>query len=108
MIGRLCICTGCAGHGAHQAVFPSSAVKGQRCPACARAHDRARGSTAARGYGAAHQRERARHLKAWSPGQPCVVCHQPTWDKTKLDLAHNATRTGWLGLAHAECNRGHR
>ena len=105
MIGRLCICTGYAAHGAHQPVFAASAVKGQRCPACARAHEKARGTTAARGYGKQHQTERARHLARWAPGQPCALCGKPTWEKSQLDLAHNRARTGYLGLAHRECNR---
>jgi hypothetical protein len=30
------------------------------------------------------------------------------WSKQGLDLAHTADRTGYRGLAHAECNRGNR
>jgi hypothetical protein len=30
------------------------------------------------------------------------------WSAQGLDLAHTADRTGYRGLAHAECNRGNR
>jgi hypothetical protein len=80
---------------------------GSRCPACERAHDQARGTREQRGYGKAHIAERERQLAQWSPGQPCAIGREPVWDKSLLDLAHNESRTGYLGLACQLHNRGH-
>jgi hypothetical protein len=58
-------------------------------------------------YGTAHQRERARHIAGYRPGQACALCAQPMHDRpSRLDLAHNEAGTGYLGLAHRRCNRG--
>lgn len=58
-------------------------------------------------YGAAHQRARARAIAAHRRGDPCAICTEPMLDPPgKLDLAHNEAGTGYLGLAHARCNRG--
>ena len=72
------------------------------------------GSTAARGYGPAHQARRKRLLAAWKPGQPCARCGQPMlyrWlikpdgsQVTALHLDHDDQRTGYRGLSHARCN----
>ncbi len=68
-------------------------------------------STTARGYGTAHQAERAR----WAPiveagGAQCTapICLEP--DRTiapddEWDLGHNDDRTGWRGPEHPRCNR---
>jgi hypothetical protein len=109
MPSRLCICQGCTGHGAHQAVFPMSANPGhERCPSCQRANDTSRPSRQKRGYDRAHELERERQLAGWAPGQPCALCGQPTYDKTRLDLAHTSDRNRWRGLAHDTCNRSGR
>jgi hypothetical protein len=70
------------------------------------------GTTTQRGYGAAHQAERARRLKRYRPGDVCPHCGQAMtyWPLTVarryLDLPHNADRSGYLpGLAHRKCNR---
>jgi len=80
---------------------------GSRCPRCERAHDSSRGTRHDRGYGAAHQAERERQLAEWAPGQPCAIGGEPLFDKSRLDLAHTADRTGYLGLACWDHNRGH-
>jgi hypothetical protein len=105
---RFCICTSCTGHGGHQPVFPKSANPGkERCPACQRAADSSRPKTAARGYDSKHNRARERYLAAFAPGQPCAIGGEPLWSKNDLDLAHNESRTGYLGLACQKHNRGH-
>ena len=61
-------------------------------------------STTARGYGAKHQKLRAKLLPtAWYT--PCVRCGQPMLPGQKLHLDHNDTRTGYLGFSHAWCNK---
>lgn len=70
------------------------------------------GTTAQRGYGAAHQAERTRRLKRYKPGDLCAHCRKPMtyWPlsvaRRYLDLPHNADRSGYLhGMAHRKCNR---
>jgi hypothetical protein len=61
-------------------------------------------STAARGYGAAHQKLRAR-LLPHAYGQPCTRCGGPMHPGQALHLDHTDTRDGYAGFAHAACNR---
>ena len=78
------------------------------------ARRRHRGTTTERGYGSPHQRRQRQSLAAWKPGDQCAHCGQPMWYRWLIDgtghrvsamhLAHNADRTGYLGLAHAFCN----
>jgi hypothetical protein len=82
-------------------------TSGTRCPPCGRQHDQARGTRQQRGYDSEHDRERARQLARWKPGQPCAIGGEPLLGKAALDLAHNGDRTGWLGLACRQHNRGH-
>lgn len=63
------------------------------------------GDTTRRGYGTAHQRARRNALAAFQPGDPCTRCGLPMWKRTGLELDHTDDRTGYLGLAHATCNR---
>lgn len=82
----------------------------RRCPACqARATQRrnARASSASRGYGPAHRRKRAELMAIMQDGDPCVLCGEAMSRQDSIDLAHTADRTGYKGLAHAHCNRGH-
>jgi hypothetical protein len=64
------------------------------------------GSTAARGYGHAHERERAR----WKPKVEaglvhCARCRQPIEPGRPWDLGHTDDRTTWTGPEHVTCNR---
>ncbi len=64
------------------------------------------GSTTARGYGAAHQAERAK----WAPlvAQEiiaCARCLRLILAGQPWDLDHDGTRTGYLGPSHRKCNR---
>ena len=70
--------------------------------------DRARGTRQQRGYDRSHEQERARLLAEFTPGQACAIGGEPLASTARLDLAHNADRSGWLGLACWDCNRGHR
>lgn len=90
--------------------FPLTSGRGSaRCPACRQRHDRQRGTTTQRGYDGRHKQARAKLIKAWHPGDPCAHCGKPmAGPASSLDLAHTADRTGYRGLAHAECNRGNR
>ena len=91
-------------------LYPREATNTQRCPACQRGHDQQRdqrrGTTAQRGYGAAHQAERERQLAAFVPGQPCARCGQPITSKADADLGHTDDRQAYHGLEHRQCNRG--
>jgi len=89
-------------------LFDADATGTLRCPACqaaATSRRNQRQPTAGRGYDSAHQRKRAELLGKWQAGDPCAICGQPMWTSAALDLAHNQDRAGWLGLAHAACNR---
>jgi hypothetical protein len=61
-------------------------------------------STKARGYGAEHQRLRAKLLPS-AYGQPCTRCGKPMLPGQALHFDHTEDRTGYLGFAHAACNR---
>lgn len=82
-----------------------------RCPTHARVVDKARGTRQARGYNAAHDRERAR----WAPlvRTGLIDCNAPTClmptrriaSSSAWDLGHTPDRTSWTGPEHARCNR---
>lgn len=67
-----------------------------------------RGTTAERGYGNDHQRERERRLAAYRPGDPCAMGGEPLWQPPKeLDVPHDHANGGYLpGLACRPHNRG--
>lgn len=110
---RFCACTGCPAcnpltRRTHGALFDLDTTQTLKCPGCqqhATTARQQRAPTASRGYGAAHQAERARLLALWQPGDPCALCTRPMDSSRGLDLAHNEDRTAWLGLAHGACNR---
>lgn len=58
---------------------------GPRCPSCARAKDRARGTTTQRGYGAQHQAERTRVLDG---ATHCRTCGQPFTEDNPATAGH--------------------
>lgn len=70
------------------------------------------GTTTARGYGTAHQAERARRLNAYQPGDTCAIGGEPmTWPmplaRRYLDLPHDHANGGYLdGLSCRRHNRG--
>jgi hypothetical protein len=79
------------------------------CRECAREREarRKRGTTTARGYGAAHRRLRlywARQIEQRTVA--CARCKQPIDLRDDWDLDHTDDRRGYLGPSHAECNRG--
>lgn len=84
---------------------PRPATPGRaRCAAHQAEHERQRGTTTARGYGWDHQRARDDQLHA-AAGQLCAHCGHPMEATQLLDLAHTDDRAGYLGMAHARCNR---
>lgn len=64
-------------------------------------------STTERGYGWTHQQLRAQLIAdlAAHPGQPCGRCGHPMYVEQQPHLDHTEDRTGYRGLAHADCNR---
>jgi hypothetical protein len=65
-----------------------------------------RGSTARRGYGTAHQRER----KRWEPKVDaglvnCARCGEPLEPGRSWDLGHNDDRRTYSGPEHSTCNQ---
>lgn len=65
-----------------------------------------RARTVARGYGAAHKRERERWAPLVAAGRAiCVRCDQPIEAGSTFDLDHNEERNGWNGPSHVYCNR---
>lgn len=67
---------------------------------------RPKGNTTARGYGHEHAKARAEAAKTHRPDDPCTRCHQPLGPMGPwLHYDHTDRRDGYLGFAHAECNR---
>jgi hypothetical protein len=62
--------------------------------------------TVARGYGAAHRRERARWARVVASGAAsCVRCGGELVPGAPWDLDHDESRQTYLGPAHVRCNR---
>ena len=81
---------------------------GSRCPEHTRARDRARGTTAQRGYGTAHQRLRRALVPLVQAGRvTCWRCGLPIDPSEPWDLGHDDhDRTITRGPEHANtCNR---
>jgi hypothetical protein len=71
-----------------------------------------RRTTAQRGYGTEHRKERERRLAIYRPGDICAHGGEPlaywplAYARQYLDLPHNADRTGYLpGLSCRRHNR---
>ena len=77
------------------------------CDEHRRARDHARGNSTQRGYGSAHQRERARWSQRMVAGERvvCPRCGCPILPGQRWDLGHNDARDAWTGPEHAHCNR---
>lgn len=84
----------------------------QRCFECRQAHEQARGSRIARGYGAAHQAGK-RQLRAEGHTH-CASCGEPFTDTNPMQTGHVvAIRDGGTGAEGyaphcARCNQGWR
>lgn len=80
---------------------------GGRCPAHARAQDKARGTRQQRGYNAEHDRLRRKLAPLVARGQArCARCGEPISPTEPWDLGHTEDRTAWTGPEHANrCNR---
>lgn len=81
-------------------VYCSAACRNSR-----RSWSRAKPSSAERGYGAAHRRERLK----WKPivdagGATCCLCGFGIDPGTPWHLDHTPDRTAYRGPAHASCN----
>jgi hypothetical protein len=70
-------------------------------------------TTTQRGYGTAHMKARQAALARLRDGDSCAQCwhdkriHHPMYQAhaARLDLSHNDTRTGYIGLSWRACNR---
>lgn len=60
--------------------------------------------TSSRGYGHPHQRLR-KALLPGMPGSKCTRCGEVLKASDQVDLDHTDDRRGYLGWAHASCNR---
>lgn len=74
-----------------------------RCQEHTRAKDRARGTSAERGYGAKHRRLSEREREN-AIGETCHFCGEPMLEGQALALDHTEDRTGYRGVAHLSCN----
>jgi hypothetical protein len=75
-----------------------------RCHLHTRAKDQARGTTTARGYGWAHQQQRAADHASALPSDPCPRCGQPL-GPPPWDQGHTPDRQDYEGPTHPACNR---
>ena len=65
-------------------------------------------NTTERGYGAAHQAERARRISQWRPGDRCPRCGELLdGNPDHMDLGHidGSAKQRYAGLEHKHCNR---
>jgi hypothetical protein len=69
------------------------------------------GTTTERGYGTAHQKERARWQpvvnagQAWCHAAVCLKASRWIQPGTPWDLGHTADRSAYIGPCHMACNR---
>lgn len=78
-------------------------ARGGRCARHRKAADKARGTSAARGYGAKHRRLSERERSS-AIGQTCVMCGDLMRADQQLALDHTPDRTGYRGVVHLSCN----
>lgn len=99
------------------AVFEKSPGRRSRCERCEAARQSGRekaraprrGTTAQRGYGAEHRRERTEWAPLVAQGLvTCWRCGHPISPSTPWDLDHGLAKAGgYAGPTHSECNRRH-
>lgn len=78
----------------------------RRCSSCARAHNKARGTKAERGYGAEFQRARRAAKREVDAGRAkCWRCGGRIEAGAPFDLGHSDDRTVIRGPEHVRCNR---
>lgn len=97
MAGKVCRTNGC----------PTILTDGNtRCPQHQSAHDKRRGTTTQRGYGAQHKalRNHYAHILT-TTALPCARCGEPIQPGEPFDLGHTDDRNDYLGPEHATCNR---
>jgi hypothetical protein len=100
----------CLGNGGPCPTRNLTTHRSGRCEHCRRASWRARGTTAERGYGADHERLRARWAPIVAAGRVnCARCHEQILPADAWDLGHSDTdRTQYGGPEHRACNRATR
>ena len=87
-------------------IIPATTRKG-RCPDCARAHDKARGTRQQRGYGADHDRTRRVLVTRLRNGDTltCWRCGAPITDEHAMHVGHDdADRSITRGPECVTCN----
>ena len=86
---------------------PELIPPGGRCPQCAPAKDRARGTRQQRGYGTAHTKLRAQWAPKVATGTvTCWRCGKRIPPGSEWDLGHDDDdRTRYRGPEHLACNR---
>ena len=87
-------------------IIPADAYKG-RCPDCARAHDKARGTRQERGYDRDHDRTRRTLVARLRAGQvlTCWRCGSPITDERAMHVGHDdRDRSITRGAECAPCN----
>ncbi|WP_309080290.1 hypothetical protein [Zhihengliuella sp.] len=77
-----------------------------RCAEHEREQSRARGRTAARDYGAKHQRQRRDIERRGIENYRCAKCGEQFEPGEPFHLGHTNDRRAWSGPEHVRCNLG--